>query len=243
MPAWFTEKSLAGLQNWVWIAIAVVVVLVVVAVILAVCLKKKHAKKAQPAESYYVFPQTQPAATNTTKAQQVEPAATDNNTADHAKATPVENTGKIKEEHKEEAAAYTKEKAETPDVKEEEMKEKNPAPVEKKTSEKPAPAATEKKTETPAKPAPAAKPAEKQQPEVKLAEKPAKPESNRPKVYHISLRKSDGMWQVKAAGAEKAIKLFKTQAEAIEYCKPLAVNQEANIMIHKKDGSFRKLTY
>lgn len=63
------------------------------------------------------------------------------------------------------------------------------------------------------------------------------------KTYHISLRKSDGMWQVKAAGAEKAIKLFKTQAEAIEYCKPLAENQDANIMIHKKDGSFRKLTY
>ena len=74
----------------------------------------------------------------------------------------------------------------------------------------------------------------------KLVEKPA---TATKKTYHISLRKSDGMWQVKAAGAEKAIKLFKTQAEAIEYCKPLAENQDANIMIHKKDGSFRKLTY
>lgn len=79
-------------------------------------------------------------------------------------------------------------------------------------------------------------------PEVKpkLVDKPA---ATTKKTYHISLRKVDGMWQVKAAGAEKAIKLFKTQAEAIEYCKPLAVNQDANIMIHKKDGSFRKLTY
>lgn len=74
----------------------------------------------------------------------------------------------------------------------------------------------------------------------KLVEKPA---TTTKKTYHISLRKADGMWQVKAAGAEKAIKLFKTQAEAIEYCKPLAQNQDANIMIHKKDGSFRKLTY
>ena len=51
------------------------------------------------------------------------------------------------------------------------------------------------------------------------------------------------MWQIKAAGGAKAIKLFKTQKEAIDYCKNLADNQDANIMIHKEDGSFRKLTY
>lgn len=90
----------------------------------------------------------------------------------------------------------------------------------------------------------------KTQPAEKAADKkpapaPEKKEQAKPstKTYHISLRKSDGMWQVKAAGAEKAVKLFNTQAEAIEYCKPLAENQDANIMIHKKDGSFRKLTY
>lgn len=116
----------------------------------------------------------------------------------------------------------------------------------KKTEPAAKPATTEKKA------APAAKPAEKKaapvaKPAPSIAAKTeAKPEAktdNRPKVYHISLRKSDGMWQVKAAGAEKAIKLFRTQQEAIDYCKPLAVNQDANIMIHKKDGSFRKLTY
>ncbi len=61
------------------------------------------------------------------------------------------------------------------------------------------------------------------------------------KVYHITKRKEDGMWQIKAAGAEKAIKLFKTQKEAIEYCKTLAGNQDASIMVHKEDGSFRKV--
>lgn len=75
----------------------------------------------------------------------------------------------------------------------------------------------------------------------KSAEKTAKKPAN--KVYHISKRKSDGMWQIKAAGAEKAIKLFRTQKEAIDYCKTLANNQDASIMIHKEDGSFRKLTY
>ncbi len=63
------------------------------------------------------------------------------------------------------------------------------------------------------------------------------------KVYHISTRKSDGKWQVKAAGGAKALKLFDTQAQAIEFAKQVAGNQEAKIMIHKEDGSFRRLSY
>ncbi len=102
----------------------------------------------------------------------------------------------------------------------------------KKTA-KPAPKADAKKAEVKTeakKPAPAPK---------KTAEvkKPAT------KKYHISQRKDDDMWQVKAEGAEKALKLFKTQAEAIDYAKKVADNQEGCILIHKKDGSFRKLTY
>lgn len=63
------------------------------------------------------------------------------------------------------------------------------------------------------------------------------------KVYHISKRKEDNKWQVKAAKGARAIKLFATQAEAIDYAKALAANQEARIVIHKEDGSFRNLTY
>jgi hypothetical protein len=37
--------------------------------------------------------------------------------------------------------------------------------------------------------------------------------------------------------------LFDTQAEAIDYAKKLADNQDARIVIHKEDGSFRRLTY
>ena len=74
---------------------------------------------------------------------------------------------------------------------------------------------------------------------------PVKPAANTAKtsgkVYHITKRKEDGKWQIKAEGAEKAIKLFKTQKEAIEYCKTLAGNQDASIMVHKEDGSFRKV--
>lgn len=98
-----------------------------------------------------------------------------------------------------------------------------------------------KETET--KPVKETKAAEKKaetKPEKVNEEKPAKKAA---KVYHISKRKEDGMWQIKAAGGEKAIKLFRTQKEAIDYCKTLANNQDASIMIHKEDGSFRKLTY
>ena len=94
-----------------------------------------------------------------------------------------------------------------------------------------------------AKPAPAKK--EEPKKEAKPAAKPASEEPAKPatKTYHISKRKDDGMWQIKAAGGSRAIKLFKTQKEAIDYCKTLAENQDANIMIHKEDGTFRKLTY
>lgn len=70
-----------------------------------------------------------------------------------------------------------------------------------------------------------------------------KPESKATKTYHISKRKEDNKWQVKAQGADKALKLFLTQAEAIAFAKKTAGNQDARIMIHKEDGSFRRLTY
>ena len=79
--------------------------------------------------------------------------------------------------------------------------------------------------------------------EVKKPAKPAKEAKPASKVYHISKRKDDNKWQVKAEGADKALKLFLTQEEAIEFAKKTAGNQEARIVIHKADGSFRSLTY
>lgn len=79
--------------------------------------------------------------------------------------------------------------------------------------------------------------------EVKKPAKPAKEAKPASKVYHISKRKDDNKWQVKAQGADKALKLFLTQEEAIEFAKKTAGNQEARIVIHKADGSFRSLTY
>lgn len=73
-------------------------------------------------------------------------------------------------------------------------------------------------------------------------EAPAKEKKEAARNYHIAKR-PDGKWQVKFAGGEKAIKLFSTQAEAIEYAKKLAKNQEGSISIHKKDGKLRKQKY
>ena len=60
--------------------------------------------------------------------------------------------------------------------------------------------------------------------------------------YHISLN-ADGKWQVKGEKAEKALKLFDTQKEAIAYAKTVAGNQEGNIVIHKVDVKIRKQDY
>jgi uncharacterized protein YdaT len=61
--------------------------------------------------------------------------------------------------------------------------------------------------------------------------------------YHVSKRKEDDMWQVKNAGSEKVLKLFKTQKEAIEYAKKLSDNQDGKMVIHKEDGKIRKQNY
>lgn len=91
----------------------------------------------------------------------------------------------------------------------------------KKSEEKPEPKPANKKPE----PAKEEKPAEE-----------AKEKVSNGKTYHIS-RRADlgGKWQVKAAGAEKALKLFDTQKEAIDYAK-----QFGSYRIHSMTGKMRK---
>ncbi len=61
-------------------------------------------------------------------------------------------------------------------------------------------------------------------------------------VYHVAKRRTDSKWQVRKPKSEHAIKLFATYVEAIDFAKKLAANQNAYIIIHKEDGSFRKIT-
>ena len=118
-------------------------------------------------------------------------------------------------------------------AKKEEKKVVAKAPAKKEEAKKAAPAKAPAKKEEAKKAAPAkkAEPVTEEKQEI----------TN--KIYHISKRKEDDMWQVKFAKGQKAIKLFKTQAEAIAYAKQLANNQDGSISIHKVDGKTRKQNY
>lgn len=102
------------------------------------------------------------------------------------------------------------------------------------------------KKEKPAKKAPAKKPAKKAAPAKKApakkvapakkapAKKPVKKEVNY-RTYHL-VKRSDGMWEVKFAGGSKAIKLFKTQKEALAYSEKMAENQGGSVLVHNSKG-------
>ncbi len=62
--------------------------------------------------------------------------------------------------------------------------------------------------------------------------------NNLAKTYHVSKR-DDGKWQVKYAGGEKAIKLFETKAQAMEYTKKMAENQGRAVLVHASKGKFK----
>ena len=102
------------------------------------------------------------------------------------------------------------------------VKKAKPAPKKPlvKKAEPAKKAAAPKKKEAPKKAAPAKKPA-------------AKKEATR--TYHL-VKRSDGKWEVKFAGGQKAIKLFDTQKEAIEYSKQMAKNQGGSMLVHNSKG-------
>ncbi len=63
-------------------------------------------------------------------------------------------------------------------------------------------------------------------------------------VYHVSKRDNDGReWKVFIQGSDKVIKLFDTQAEALEYAKQLAENKNdgSYVLLHGLNGKIRKI--
>jgi len=115
----------------------------------------------------------------------------------------------------------------------------------KEEKPKPAPVTKEEPKATPVtKEEPKATPVKKEEP------KPAPEKKEEPKAakYHISQNKDKKSarfkeWRVRKEGSQKTIKYFQTQAEAIDFAKGLANNQDASIVIHKVDGSIRKQDY
>lgn len=170
-------------------------------------------------------------------------------------------SGRKKSKAKKSAEKASAAKAKTEPVNAQEtQKEPEPAPVTEEKPAEPAPVAEPepvaekpvkkvtikavakeekpvKKVTVTAKPA-ASKPAAPAQP--KTAAQTAADDGKR--IYHISKRKEDGKWQVKFEGGAKALKLFDTQQEAIDYAKTLVGNNpDASIKLHRVDGGFRKI--
>ena len=129
-------------------------------------------------------------------------------------------------------------KEEKKEVKEEPALAAKEKPAKEKAEEKPA---ATKTTKTATDKTATAKTTAAKKEEAKAEEKGDG--SSTVKVYHISKRKEDKKWQVKAEGADKALRLFFTQTDAIEYAKKVAGNQEGRIVVHKEGGGFRKLNY
>lgn len=57
------------------------------------------------------------------------------------------------------------------------------------------------------------------------------------KNQHVT-KHPDG-WQVIGAGNSKATVVTKTQAEANEIAKKIAINQQSEVLIHGRDGQIR----
>ncbi len=71
------------------------------------------------------------------------------------------------------------------------------------------------------------------------APKEESPAKQRNGAYFVSPH-PDGGWQVKKANAQKALKKFKTKAEAEAYAKQVASNQGTSVVRQKKDGKIQK---
>ncbi len=211
----------AGLPiySWIIIGVAVLVIIIAVAVLAAKRVREKKGGSAPAAKTKKVKEEKEEAPADW--ADEAEP---------EVQPEPVKSA----------PAAPAQEKSEAPAAKT--VKE---APVQKSEPVKTEPVKTEPvKAEKPAPAAAKIAPAEEVDDEAEAAaEISAAAKYNGPKVYHITKRMSDGKWQIKFNKGKKAIKLFDTQAQAIDYAKALAQNQEASIMIHKEDGTFRKLRY
>lgn len=59
-----------------------------------------------------------------------------------------------------------------------------------------------------------------------------------PRNQHVTKR-SDGSWQVKGEGANRAYRVTRTQAEAIDIARDVTRNQGSELFIHRPDGKIR----
>lgn len=242
---WFTEESYY-MPNWAWVLIGfIVLVLIIIIIVCSVVGAKKKkavAESAANAQPYSQAPepledkQANDVAAETESAPVTDGAAVEVEEDSDGTVMEKEETEEYKEDGESEAPRIVEDKPERQPADEKPAKKT----AEKKAAGKSAENGSAKTTATGGETKPNKSAAAKNDAPQAAAGGAAK---NAVKVYHISKRKDDGKWQIKAAGGARAIKLFNTQAEAIDYAKTLAGKQDANIVIHKTDGSFRKLKY
>ena len=245
---------------YTYIAIGVIVLVIFVAIITA-CTKKAKKKKAKKAEKVAII-NTNEIATEE-KFEKLNQTTKDAQPEEKVEEKPEIKEEVVAEEIKVEEKPEIKEEVVAEEVKAEEKEEvkEEVKPATKTATTKKAPAkttatkttATKKDTsvakkettkkdtgvakkDTAKKETAVAKNETAKTEEVK--EEPVKKE--RSSTYHVTKRKSDGKWQVKYAGGQKAIKLFDTQAQAIEYAKKVAGNRDGSVTVHKTTGQIRK---
>lgn len=59
------------------------------------------------------------------------------------------------------------------------------------------------------------------------------------KTKHV-VPNSTGGWDVKNCGSSRATKHFETKQPAVDYARDLAKRQEAELVVHNKDGKISK---
>ena len=60
--------------------------------------------------------------------------------------------------------------------------------------------------------------------------------------YRVIYSKEDKVWLIKRDGAKRTIASFKTKEQALARVSELCKNQNAKVIVHKKDGKFQKQT-
>lgn len=60
--------------------------------------------------------------------------------------------------------------------------------------------------------------------------------------YRVIYSKEDKVWLIKRDGAKRTIASYKTKEQALARVSELCKNQNAKVIVHKKDGKFQKQT-
>lgn len=60
--------------------------------------------------------------------------------------------------------------------------------------------------------------------------------------YRVIYSKENKVWLIKRDGAKRTIASYKTKEQALNRVSELSKNQNAKVIVHKKDGKFQKQT-